>query len=163
MTTPYKLLAICGLLLGVFFSGWHLGSKLKQGEWDAERASSAVALASAIADGNAKVLATEHAMQARIAGIGTVYESKLKVQQDEKTRLQSLNASRGMFVNVTAPACPSAERDASTPASRGDGQTRVRLSEKDGDFLVSLATDADQVAGQLAACQAVVLLDRVVK
>lgn len=44
-----------------------------------------------------------------------------------------------------------------------DAAASIRLQSEDAGFLVRLASEADQVADQLRACQAVVVADRVVK
>ena len=154
-------LAVIGLVaVSIFFGGWHLGSKLKQGEWDKERASSAINLATAIADSDVKVLATEHALNNKIASISAVYETKLQEKKNETNRLNTINRSSGLFVNTITPTNQASNCNASAPASFGNGTSRVRLSESDGSFLINFASDADQVANQLSECQAVIYTDR---
>jgi hypothetical protein len=146
--------------VGIFFGGWHLGSKLKQGEWDKERVSNAIALSTAIADANAKVLATEHALNNKIASISAVYETKLQEKQNEKNRLIAINSSNGLFINARASTNQPANGNTTASTSLSDGTSRVRLSESDGRFLINFASDADQVANQLSECQAVIYADR---
>lgn len=156
----FKALGAVLLAASLFFSGWHLGARLKQGEWDQERANQATALSSALAASNAKVLAAEHAANQRIAAIGARYETQLQEQRNAENRMVHLNASGGLFINAHCPANRPSSGDPAARTASSDGATRVRLSESDGRFLIAYAASADQVANQLAACQAVIKGDR---
>ena len=156
-------LAVIGLMVvSIFFGGWHLGSKLKQGEWDKDRATSAITLATAITDSDAKVLAIEHTLNNKIASISAGYETKLQEKKNETNHLIAINRSSGLFVNASTPINTAQNCNASTPTSVSNGTSRVRLSESDGSFLINFASDADQVANQLSECQAVIYADRTV-
>jgi hypothetical protein len=54
----------------------------------------------------------------------------------------------------------SATAEAVSSAGRCDGETRAELSAASAEFLVGLASEADEVVHQLTACQAVVTADR---
>jgi hypothetical protein len=57
--------------------------------------------------------------------------------------------------------CPTVPRpQAGTAAGAGDAAAPGGLSDQDAEFLVRFASEADQVAVTLAACQAVVRADR---
>jgi len=159
----FKVIGIALLVTCIFFSGWHIGAGLKQGQWDKERASNAIALSNAITEANNKVFMAEHAANDRIAAISTLYETKLKEQKNAQARLINLNATGGLYINAYCPNSDTANGNTAAAARLSHGASRVQLSQSDGAFLIGFADDADQVANQLAACQAVILSDRKVK
>jgi len=84
-----------------------------------------------------------------------------KIQADLRARLAAGT------LRLRDPGAASANADsecrvsqASAATSGSDGGTTGQLSTAASDFLISLAGEADEVARQLAACQAVIRSDR---
>jgi hypothetical protein len=158
-----KISAAIALLVGAFFWGYHSASVSVHRQWAEEKAQLNAQAAQQIAQANAKVLAAERLANIRIAVITANYEAQLKEQTHEKNRLDAINRGDGLFVNAICPSGGNANGTTATTPSGGDGASRVRLSQADGQFLIEFAAEADQVANQLTQCQAVIQSDREVK
>ena len=106
----------------------------------------------------------EHDHAAAVAAISTDYERKLS--DANKQRASDAAAVRAGTLRLRDPnptgfrACGGIGLQVGTGASGRDGGTSGDLSAAASGFLLELANDADDVARQLAACQAVVVKDR---
>lgn len=101
---------------------------------------------------------------AALAAISTDYERKLF--DANKQRAADVAAVRAGTLRLRDPdatglrACGSVAPETGSSAGGRDGAQGGELSESATEFLYSLANDADDVARQLASCQAVVVKDR---
>lgn len=90
----------------------------------------------------------------------------LQDRQDDRQKLEKLRADLRADVRRLSIPVAANDRghnglsDATGPADRGDDAPRARLSGSAADFLVGLASDADDIARQLRLCQSVVAADR---
>ncbi len=106
----------------------------------------------------------EHDAADAIAVISFKYQEDLKHVKSEKDRVIA-GLRGGAFrlrvpVAATSAACgDSAPEAASAPGGR-DGGARAELSVTASEFLVGLASDADEVVRQLTRCQEVIIEDR---
>ncbi|BCB28409.1 hypothetical protein SKTS_32950 [Sulfurimicrobium lacus] len=104
----------------------------------------------------------EHAQDMAVAS--AKYQEDLKHEKAAKDRVIA-DLRRGdlrLRIPVTCPVPAAGDRTAALgtgPAGR-DGETRAELSVEASEFLVGLASEADEVVHQLTACQAVVNADR---
>jgi hypothetical protein len=94
-----------------------------------------------------------------ISQIDATYQDKL--HEKDATHDRDLAAVRAGTLRLrdASAKCPSAV-PAGTGTSSGDGETGAELSPAATEFLLGLADDADGVALQLGACQAVIENDR---
>lgn len=99
-----------------------------------------------------------------MAAVSAAYQRELNHANAAKDRaLADLRAGRLRLRDPGArsqPPCGSGLPEAGAGAAGRDGEARGELSGATAEFLVALAGEADQVARQLAACQAVVIEDR---
>ena len=101
------------------------------------------------------------------AAVNAIQTKFVKDLQHEKARHDSTVAAlRSGALRLRIPvACPDGAGGSGTaapgPGTVGrDGETRAELSVQASEFLVGLASEADEVVHQLTACQAVVIADR---
>lgn len=101
---------------------------------------------------------------AAVNAIQTKFQKDLK---HEKTRHDSTVAALRagtLRLRIPVASCPAGGGSAGgapgTGTSGRDAAPRAELSEPAAEFLVGLASDADQVVHQLTACQAIVAADR---
>ena len=92
--------------------------------------------------------------QEQIRNANTIHSADIAAVRSGLIRLRDHSASKNT--------CP--DRVPETPsAPRGrDGQEGADLSKPATEFLLGLARDADDIARQLAACQAVIVSDRTI-
>lgn len=99
-----------------------------------------------------------------LATVSSDYERKLS--DANKQRAADAAALRAGTLRLRDPnptglrACGGLSAQVSTGTGRRDGPEGGELSEAAAGFLLEFASDADDVARQLAACQAVVVKDR---
>lgn len=111
-----------------------------------------------------KVAAAEHKAAENMAVIGAEHQKEI---ENEKTAHAAALAcyesgTCRLRQRFTWPAAPAIGLPSfATSASQRDGREAVGLQSKDVSDFIRIASDADQVADQLRACQAVVRADRV--
>ena len=145
------------------------GRGVERSAWQAAEAKSLRQANTRIATLHEQARERERRHARAMADISARYEEELK---HEQTRFNSVVADlRGhvlrLYVPVTGATGSHATSDgggcAGGPASKGptgcDGPARAELSVEAAEFLVGLATEADEVVHQLAACQAVINAD----
>jgi len=163
------------LILGVGFV-W-LASLVGVGRWQntvghtAEKAYWLSKETKELKQANAKIIeltnearAREQAYAGVLAAVTTDYERKLtdgKKQRDADVAAAH-NGTFKLRFDRASPTCPSPSGPAQTPSAPGgrDGTETVELPGPIAADLLALVNDADQVADQLAACQAIVNIDR---
>lgn len=106
----------------------------------------------------------ERAKAAAVAAVSADYQRRLN--DANKQRAADADAIRAGTLRLRDPGAAgvvsSGDRSADTAAPAGgcDGRASGELSGAAAQFLFDLAADADQVAMQLQACQAVIIEDR---
>ena len=106
----------------------------------------------------------EQTHAAALAAVSTDYERKLS--DANKQRAADAAALRAGTLRLRDPnppglrACGGLAAQVGASTGRRDGPEGGELSEAAAGFLLELASDADDVARQLAACQRVVIEDR---
>lgn len=143
------------VLLGALFAGgWWLGDTLKQGEWDAVRATQAEEAAKQIKAARDRADAAEIALAKKLNKASAQYQKKLQEKDREKDDAIARAKSDGLWVNATCDGGGQVS-DSSTSSGGHNGETRARLSEGTGADLIALAHRANKVVEQLSACQKV--------
>lgn len=173
MTVPswVKALAALALLAAVVAAIYAYGrQQFGLGEL-AERAAWLKRETVALTTANAKIKmieeqyrAQEQAHAAAMAGVSTQYQQELIHAKAEKDRVIIGLRSGAVRLRIAVAAARSTSgSDAAAPgaATAGcDGEARAELSLAASEFLVGLASESDEVARQLSACQAVITADR---
>ncbi len=100
-------------------------------------------------------------------GIAAQHQKDLKDARTEQDRVIADLRARNLRLRVpviasTSAACRGggAGIEAGPGTGQRDGEATAELSDAAAEFLVGLASEADDVARQLSACQAVVIADR---
>ncbi len=112
-----------------------------------------------------KLRAAERNHAAQLNAVSQNYQEQLT---NEKQKLNSAIASyragtislRDKHAASDAPACAGFAAEIGTGAGRRDATEGAQLSQPLAEFLIGLASEADEVVQQLTACQAIVNADR---
>ena len=169
--TWVKLLAVAvlvAIVVGAIYAygqqQFELGEKAERAEW-LERENTELVTANArIIELQAKISAREREHAADMAKASATYQENLQHEKAARDRTIADLRSGALRLRIalasrqTAPGGSSGEAGA-TPG-RCDGETRAELSREASEFLVGLASEADDVVHQLTACQVVVVADR---
>lgn len=161
------LLAIAAvgyLVIGYGDRRFDQGKVAERSAWQS-RASDELSIA------NAKILELEEKYRQQeqdaadaIAIISSQYQRELQHVQAEKARI--LAGLRDGSIRLRIPDAAAESTAGSAPAQTGtsacgcDGSARAELPLAAGEFLVGLASEADEVARQLGKCQAIIKSDR---
>lgn len=156
--------ALLGLALaGAYAKGRSNGKAGERAAWTERELQINTETAAKLKDANDRLIATERAHAAALADVSADYQRKLKENDDAKNAvIAGVRAgTRKLYIGAK---CPAAGGDAVPGAAAGaggrDAEPRAELHESAARFLVELASEADAVTRQLAACQAVVTSDR---
>jgi len=165
---PYLILGFVGVLLvsnlstGVWFQ--KNGRTVERAEW-VLRDNVALRLANAeITRLNNEAREKERLNAAALAQVSTRHQREVKNVRDQAKR--DVAAVRAGSLVLRDPGAPSGSpagsgiRTTDAAACRRDGQAGTDLSREASEFLLDLASEADEVVAQLTACQAVVEEDR---
>lgn len=147
-------------IISTFMFGYHQGGASVRADWMAHEADVNAQQAKAIADANERVRAIERKHALVIADITDNFQRQLKEKDDEKNTAIASMLANGLYVNAECPTCGNATGGTSTCKPTGSREKRVRLSNKDAEFLIRIASEADQVVEQLSACQAILKGER---
>lgn len=156
--------ALAGAYLYVDHRAYKRGADASTLLWQAREAEELAAANVEIERLNRAARDAERLQADRVAAIASQYEKDL--ENAKRTRDAALAAARAGTLVLRDPATtcqdPGARAAGAPPASAGgrDGPAGANLSPAFTDFLVDLASEADQVVAQLTACQAVILADR---
>lgn len=162
------VLLLIAVVLAVFYSygqqQFGLGEKAERATWLARENAQ-------LTKANAKIKQLEEKYRQReqdaadaLAVISTQYQKDLNHVKTEKDRV--IAALRGGAFRLRIPVAASlsayggSAAEAAAPACGRDGGARAELSIEASEFLVGLASEADEVAKQLGACQAAINADR---
>lgn len=166
--TPYVYIC-AGVLwiasvIGVGYWQREDGKTVERSAWQA-RENSELAMANAkIVELEETARATERKHANQIASISRNLQEEIaraKLQKD----LDSVAARNGalrLYDKFAAGVCADRDKAGAVGAGAGrrDGSTGCELSSEAAQFLLGLAGDADDIARQLTACQAVITSDR---
>ena len=147
-----------GLIAVLWFGAIHerrVGAAGVQKQWDAQKAKDRAVI-------DAAVMAAR-AAESREAGAIAKATDTLKTENDHATlRLNRTIADlrAGKFRVREHFTCPAGVSPAAAGASGGDAAGEGGLSDKDAEFLVRFAGDADNAATRLTACQAILAAER---
>lgn len=158
------VLAFVVSVTGAFFYGQNVGAEGERVEWQTRENVELAAANKKILDLTDAARARESLDAVRLASISAKYQEDLLNEKATHDRVVSdlRNGSRVLRIPVagTSQTCGGETGAAPTAALRRDGQATAELSREASEFLVGLASEADAVVRQLAACQAVILQDR---
>jgi prophage endopeptidase len=166
---PYIIIAIAAawlVSLGAVGTWQHrAGATAERVEWQTREASELRAANALIADLQDAARRTEQAHAQKLAEIADRHQKEIR--NAETRRKADVAAVRDGTLVLRDPgraasegACAGQPAAPGAAASQRDGGQAGRLSGEAAEFLLGLAADADAVADQLAACQAVILTDR---
>lgn len=160
----WRATAFAAALLAALAFGGIQSVRLAHANTKAAEAASAADRAAA-ASAVAQVSAVEAMRQEEHARAGAVNAADVAYQrglQDGKAAADNVLAgvADGTYVLRDKFRCPARAAEASAGPGVGDGRAPAVLSDADVQFLVRIASEADDTVRQLAACQAVVEADR---
>lgn len=160
---PYIIIGALLAVIGAFFAGQHNGKRVERAEWMARENKELVAANSKITELNNAARAREKAHAATVNNISTVLQGKANAAQSETERLRA--AARDGTLRLLDPSggqnsCGSSTGGTSASAGERDAEKAGQLPGKTVDFLLSITGEADEIARQLAACQAILVNDR---
>jgi len=153
--------AIALALAALFYFGYSQGSDHVQSQWDRERAELNSQAAQKITEAYERVRATEQAASKRVAFAEQSYSKKLREKSNEESTALVRARTNGLFIDAKCPNNSDSVSGVTAVAADGHGEARVELPRTAGEFLISLAAEADRVTEQLSACQAILKSERV--
>ena len=155
-------LAASTLAIGMYALGRSEGRKLERAEWAEQQNADLRTANQALGAAHKKVREQEARAAQKVAAISTAYQKDLANANRAKTLAMDALRAGAIVLRDPGATDPAADRACQVAASPGgrDGGASPRLSEPLAQFLTSLASEADSVVIQLAACQSVVRADR---
>lgn len=176
-TTWMSVLKWSAILALVFFAlvafnqhgaqQYQAGQKDERGAWLARDNAALRAANQRISTLQETAREQEQAHGRSMAGIAAQHQQDLKDVRTEKDRVIADLRTRNLRLRVpvvapTSAACSggSSSPEAGSGTGQRNGATTAELSGPAAEFLVGLVSEADDVARQLSACQAVVTADR---
>lgn len=157
------LVALALASAGGYWRGSHDGKLAEHDEWVTREAKLNADAAKKIKDAAESARLEERSKAEKQAEISADLQAKLQEAENEKNRLAADVRAGRRKMSITARCPPRGDPKGAVAASPGgrDGEARAELPVEASNFLVGLASEADNIARQLAACQAVILSDRV--
>lgn len=107
--------------------------------------------------------ATEHRRVDEMTTLAVNYDKGFRDAEDRRRRDVDAARAGALVLRIPSSACGAGAGEARPPgaaAAGGDGSEGIELPRPIAADLLDLANDADQVADQLRACQAIVTNDR---
>lgn len=170
------LLLIAAVLAAFYFYGqqqFGLGEKAERAAWLARENTGLASANAKIKTLEEKYLQQEHDAADAIAVISHHYQKDLHDVKAEKDHvIAGLRAGafrlyipvrvpdQKLFGAAAVPACGGAASEVAASACGRDAATLAELSVEASEFLVGLASEADEVAKQLGRCQDIIEADR---
>lgn len=158
------LAAFVASVTGAFFYGQNVGAEDERVEWQARENVEITAANRKILDLTEAARAQESLHAIELNAISTKYQEDLQNEKATRDRVVAdlRNGSRVLRIPVTrtVETCGGEAGTASASTSGRDGEARADIHPAAAEFLVGLASEADAVVRQLAACQAMILQDR---
>lgn len=169
-----KALGIVAIALGIIYgisayNGWliNVGKTAERAEWLKRDNAELTAAKTRIKTLEDEARAKEHAHGLAMVAASTQYQKDLSHEKATKDGVIAdlRSGARRLRIELAAAKATGGSSAAQVGAGPGrcDGQTTAELSESAAEFLVGLASEADEVVHQLTACQAVVTADRQLK
>jgi hypothetical protein len=161
--TYWKPLAIALAIFMAGLMGYRFGTNAVTAEYEKRDTEAARQYAQALTEAEAEYRKKQQASERLMAATDQHYQDSLKEKDNAlKTALAaSRTPSGGLYLHTNCPATSQDGMPKVAGASSGDNvATRFRLSNEDAEFLLSLASEADGLSGQLRACQEIVKDDR---
>lgn len=159
-----RLAAYAAALAALLGFGWyvrHQGVMAERARWEAKAAKDLQTYNDELQRLTAETRAKELAAAERQARADQTYQENLAhAQADRDSALARLRAGTLRLRDPAAVQAHSGADGATAAPGQRDGAERGRLSESTAAALIGIASDADAIAHQLAACQAVVRSDR---
>jgi prophage endopeptidase len=159
-------LLVAGVAAGCAYAGYAHGVATTRTRYELRIGSDALKHARAVLAWEARLKAIERQRVDAMAALSTTYE---KAREDEKEQYERhaaelrnglVRVRRRFACGAPADSADAADVAAGASASRADAAEGVGLHLADAQFLLRIASEADQVADQLRACQAVLRADR---
>jgi hypothetical protein len=148
-----KLVAMVGMVLCAYMYGHSEGSNAVTAKWQTEKAQANADALKAVQDAQDKVSKIEHDRAKEVSILDVKYQQSLSKVKNEKELAIANAKSDGLFINASCSDNSNTLSNTGSTASSSHGNTRVKLSDEAGSFLIQLASEADEVAQQLNACQ----------
>lgn len=155
--------AIAGAISGLVIGGAYvMGVSHTKAEWRADVATINATHAKAIADKQAEYRALEQRSATDMAAIDQLHQQDIANREAISNRtIADLHAGNVSLRNrFTCPAGNATTAAAGTSTGKRDEASSLYIRGEDAGFFVRLADEADKVADQLRACQAVIKADR---
>lgn len=139
------------------------GKTAERAAWQGRESVELVAANRAIVDLEQQVKATHLAQSDRLASVADQYEKEKQREFQKRDRyIADLRADNLRLRDPGRKNTSVGTTDGTTPTTgQCDGQAGSQFSIEASEFLLRLTGEADEVAIQLTACQAVVLSDRI--
>lgn len=172
ITALLGLAATAALLTLLYFYGNHQfsqGEEAEKSRWLARENIQLRAANEEISQLNTQAREQERQHAEAMAHISTQFQEQLHhVKSAKDSVIADLRAGAvRLRIPVTSAsasaACGGIPAEAFASAAGRDGETRAELSAEAAEFLVGLASEADEVTQQLSACQALLQADREVQ
>lgn len=155
-------IVVAGLIFLYSSFMYHNGYNAAESVWKTRENVELVAANTKIVELTTSIRLKEQGAAAQIAAVdGFFRQREINANAKLKNALARVAAGNGLLSHTT---CQSPDASSGTTASSGvsgdNAAKRVELSRQDSEFLLGLAGEADTVASQLTACQAVIKEDR---
>lgn len=158
------LAIVCGLIYGYGKAEFKRGEVAERARWQVRENEELAAANSTIIMLNRQARDRERQHAEDMALASAHYQEDLRRVELKKDRvIADLRAGTQRLripIAASPAACGGISPEAFAAASRRDGEARAELSGSAAEFLVGLASEADEVVHQLTACQQILLEDR---
>lgn len=172
ITALLSLAATVGLLALLYFYGQHQfgqGEEAEKARWMARENIQLREANAEINQLNQQARDQERQHAEAVAHISTQLQEQLQHVKSQKDsviadlRAGALRLRIPVNTAAASPACSGIPSEAYASASGRDGETRADLSAEAAEFLIGLASEADEAVRQLTSCQALLQADREVQ
>lgn len=160
MVNPWMWVGALLVVIGAYFYGHSEGADSVQAKWSAEKAQLNAQALAELQAANERVKEVEKEMGDRLQTAAEKYMKVIKEKSNAEAAAIDRAGSGGLFINAKCEGGSDAVSGAAGGTGGSDGTKRVELPRADGEFLIRLAAEADRVAEQLTACQAVLREER---
>lgn len=161
------LLVVAAVVIAIYSYGrqqFGLGEGAEKARWLARENVELTTANAKITELQIAARATERDHAVRLAAVSAQYQEDLNHAQARKNRvIADLRAgAQRLRIPVASAGCAGAGGMPETGPGAGgrDGGATAELSQPAAEFLIGLASESDEVAHQLKACQALVRADR---
>ena len=160
MVNPWMWVGALLVVIGAYFYGHSEGADSTLAKWNAEKAELNAQALSDLQVAHARVKEVEKEMDGRLQVANNKYLKVIKEKKNAEAAAIDRAGSGGLFINAKCEGGADPLSGATGLTVGSHGTKRVELPRADGEFLIRLAAEADRVAEQLSACQAVLKEER---